>query len=73
MLQLIISASNATLKVPSLRPCCFSRILERIMYNRLFKYLTTNEILYKKQFQFQKGHSTEHATIKLIDQINYSF
>ena len=31
---------------------CFSKILERIMYNWLFKYLTTNEILYKKQFGF---------------------
>ena len=27
---------------------CFSKILERIMYNRLFKYLTANEILYKR-------------------------
>ena len=52
---------------------CFSKILERIMYNRLFKYLTTNEILHKKQFGFQKGHSTEHAIIQLIDQINNSF
>ena len=43
------------------------------MYNRFFKYLTTNEILYKKQFGFQKGHSTEHAIIQLIDQINNSF
>ena len=43
------------------------------MYNRLFKYLTTNEILHKKQFGFQKGHSTEHAIIQLIDQINNSF
>ena len=49
---------------------CFSKILGRIIYNRLFKYLTTNEILYKKQFGFQKGHSTEHAIIQLIDQIN---
>ena len=32
---------------------CFSKILERIMYNRLFKYSKTNEILYKKQFGFQ--------------------
>ena len=40
---------------------CFSKILERIMYNRLSKYLTTNEILYKKQFGFQERHSTEHA------------
>ena len=43
------------------------------MYNRLFKYLTANEILHKKQFGFQKGHSTEHAIIQLIDQINNSF
>ena len=39
----------------------------------LFKYLTTSEILYKKQFEFRKGHSTEHAIIQLIDQINNSF
>ena len=52
---------------------CFSKILERIMYNWLFKYLTRNEILHKKQFGFQKGHSTEHAIIQLIGQINNSF
>ena len=51
---------------------CFSKILER-MYNRLFKYLKTNEILYKKQSGFQEGHSTEHAIIQLIDQINNCF
>ena len=43
------------------------------MYNILFKYLTTIEILYKKQFGFQKGHSTEHAIMQLIDNINNSF
>ena len=52
---------------------CFSKILERIMYNRFFKYLTTNDILYKKQFGFQKGYSTEHVIIQLIDQINNRF
>ena len=54
-------------------PPCFSKILERIMYNRFFKYLTTNDILYKKQFGFQKGYSTEHVIIQLIDQINNRF
>ena len=49
---------------------CFSKLLERIMYNRLFKYLIPNEILYKKQFGFQEGHSTKHAIIQLTDQIN---
>ena len=52
---------------------CFSKILEKIMYNRLYKYLKENNILYKKQFGFQKNHSTEHAIMQLADQINNSF
>ena len=41
----------------------FSKILEKIMYNRLYKYLTDNSILYKKKFGFNEGHSTEHAMV----------
>ena len=52
---------------------CFSKILERIMYNRLYNHLVKNKILYSKQFGFQKGYSTEHAIIHLIDQINNNF
>ena len=51
----------------------FSKILERIMYNRLYKYLTTERLLYSKQFGFQTGLSTEHAIVKLFDQIYKSF
>ena len=28
--------------------CCFSKILEKIMYNRLYKHPLNNNILYKK-------------------------
>ena len=52
---------------------CFSKILERIMYNRLYQYLTENKIFYHKQFDFQTGHSTEHAIVQLVDQILESF
>ena len=52
---------------------CFSKILERIMYNRLYQYLTENKILYLDQFGFQTGHSTEHAIVQLVDQILESF
>ena len=38
---------------------CFSKILERVMYNRLHKYLTDQEILHPQKFGFRKGHSTE--------------
>ena len=43
------------------------------MYNRLYKYLTDNRILYKKQFGFQERHFTEHAIVQLVDQIRNSF
>ena len=39
------------------------------MYNRLYKYLTTEKFLYPKQFGFQRDHSTEHAIVKLANQI----
>ena len=49
---------------------CFSKRLERIMYNHLYKYLTDNKILRKKQSGFQTGHSAEHVTIQVVDQSN---
>jgi hypothetical protein len=43
----------------------FSKIFEKLIYNRLYSYLVSKNILYDKQFGFRKSHSTSHA-------INYS-
>ena len=43
------------------------------MYNRLYKYLTTEKLLYSKQLGFQTGLSAENAVVKLVDQIYKSF
>ena len=43
------------------------------MYNRVYNYLNNNNLLFRKQFGFRKGHSTDHALIKLIDSIYDSF
>ena len=43
------------------------------MYNRIYKYLLKNKILYSKQFGFQFDHSTDHAIIQLDDQIFEAF
>ena len=43
------------------------------MYNRLYSYLTENNILFNKQFGFQADHSTEHALLELVDQISNTF
>ena len=52
---------------------CFSKILERMMDNRLYKDLMENNVLYSKQFGFQNGHSTDQTAVQLVDQIIESF
>ena len=51
----------------------FSKILERIMYNRVYKHISDNSLLYEKQFGFQKECSTEHAILQLTKEIYESF
>lgn len=53
----------------SILPVC-SKILEKVIYNRLLNYLNEHHILYSKQFGFRNKHSTNHALIQLIDQIS---
>ena len=43
------------------------------MYNRVYKYLTKNNLIYNKQFGFQSNSSTEHAILELSDKIKKSF
>ncbi|MBY0580860.1 MAG: reverse transcriptase family protein [Rickettsiales bacterium] len=51
----------------------FSKILERIMHNRLYNYFTKHNLLNNNQYGFRKGHSTEHAVIKLVKEILNGF
>ena len=66
-----------TVEISNYRPIsvlpCFSKILERIMCNRLCKCLTDQKILHPQQFGFQKGHSIEHAIPQLVDETYESF
>ena len=48
---------------------CFSKLLERLMYKRLIKYVEKNKILSKHQYGFRKNRSTELAVIELVDKI----
>ena len=43
------------------------------MYNRIYDHLTTNNLLYEKQFGFQKQCSTEYAISQLSIEILKSF
>lgn len=50
----------------------FSKIFERAMYQRLFKFLEFHEILYNLQFGFQENNSIGHALISLTETIRHS-
>ena len=43
------------------------------MYNRFFKFLSENSILYEKQLGFQTSHSNEHAILLLVNQLYQLF
>ena len=47
----------------------FSKLLERLVYNRLIVFINNNMILYEYQFGFQKGKSTHFAIMLLTDKI----
>ena len=48
---------------------CFSKILEKCMYKRLYSFLIANSILTDSQYGFRSNHSTCHALIDLQDKI----
>ena len=47
----------------------FSKILERLMYNRVIEFIKKYKILYENQYGFQKGLSTEYAINSLLNNI----
>ena len=47
----------------------FSKLLEKLMYNRLVDFANKHEILYKYQFRFRAKYSTNMALIFLVDKI----
>ena len=46
-----------------------SKVFEKIVYNQLFKYFTDNNLFYTSQYGFRSLHSTELASLELIDKV----
>ena len=57
------------------------KMVERVMYNLLYKLLTDQKILYSEQLGFQKGNTTDHIFLhsslikflRLFNKINIHF
>jgi hypothetical protein len=65
--------SGDVMKINNYRPVSilpvFSKVLERLMYNRLFSFIEKFKILYDFQFGFRKKHSSYMALLIVVDKI----
>ena len=56
----------------SLLPLC-GKIFEKIIFNNLYKHLTTHHLITKNQSGFRPGDSTTNQLIYLVDEIHQAF
>ena len=47
----------------------FSKIIEKLIYNKVFEFLVRYQILFETQYGFRKGRNTTHATLDFIKTI----
>ena len=69
-----IFKSGDTESIDNYRPISLlltlSKVLERLVFNRLYKYLSVNHLIVKEQFGFRPKHSTELALIHATELLN---
>ena len=47
----------------------FNRIFERLIYTRMMNYIEKHNSVYFFQYGFRKGHSTQHAILDIVNEI----
>ena len=47
----------------------FSKIFEKLMYRRLYRFLEIHKVLYSLQFGFQENHLIDHALVSLTEAV----
>ena len=50
-----------------------SKLFERVVYDQIYAYFVTNNLFYNSQYGFRTQHSTEDATIELVDHLHKAF
>ena len=68
-----IFKAGSKLLVTNYRPISllsvFSKIFEKIVHEQLYDFLMNESIIYESQFGFQKGRSTLHSLIEIVENI----
>ena len=47
----------------------FSKIIEKLIYKRIYSFIDDHKLIYKRQFGFRSKHSTSHALISITESI----
>ena len=47
----------------------FSKIIEKLIYKRMYSFIDEHKLIYKRQFGFRSKHSTSHALISITESI----
>ena len=47
----------------------FSKIIERLIYDKIFEFLVRYQILFESQYGFRFGRNTNHVTLDFIHSI----
>ena len=67
----IINAENSLIFKKYASVC--GKILEKIIFNNLYSYFHTNNLLTKNQSGFRPGDSTTNQLLYLLDEIHQAF
>ena len=46
-----------------------SKLFEKVIYQQLYKYFEDLNLFYESQYGFRKGHSTELASLELVNRL----
>ena len=49
---------------------CFSKIVAKVMYKRIVKFLDKHDILFENQYGFRAKQSTQQEILELTDKIS---
>ena len=50
-----------------------SKLFEKILYHRVYSYLTEHNLIYNRQYGFRESHSTELAITTIYDELLRNF
>ena len=69
----IFKENGSKLECSNYRPISLlsniNKIIETLMHERLYNFLSTHHCIYNLQFGFRPGHSTNHALLSLTEEI----